>query len=71
MPAIAKNLHNKYQSSAATTRHANVDCGSMGQTWAAWKLINIHTINLGHLQRLRATPMWTVAAWVKPGLPGS
>jgi len=39
---VAKNYCNISQSSAATTRHANVGRGGMGQTQAAWKLINIH-----------------------------
>ena len=42
MLTIAKNYYQYFQPSAATTCHASVGCGGVGQIQAAWKLINIH-----------------------------
>jgi len=46
MPAIAKNYYNILSRLQPLCIHASVGCGGMGQSHAAWKLINIHILKL-------------------------
>jgi len=46
MPTIVKNYYNILSRLQRLRAHASVGCGSVGQSQAAWKLINIHILKL-------------------------
>jgi len=56
MPTIAKNYYNILSRLQRLCAYTSVGCGGMGQSQAAWKLINIH------IPKLWLSAHWSAAA---------